>query len=198
ARTAHAEMAASFDEMAAADNNASGGAPGPAGFPAVARRLAAMLQRTAGMQLAFMALGGWDTHVNQGSVQGQLAQRLKPLGEGLAALADGLGPVWHDTVILVVSEFGRTVHENGNGGTDHGHGNVLWALGGPIKGGAVLGDWPGLAPGALYQGRDLAVTTDFRAVLASVLSGHMRLGAGEVRTVLPAAPTQRFGGLLRT
>ena len=110
-------------------------------------------------------MGGWDTHVNQGNHKGQLANRLRPLGEGLAGLARGSGEAWRDTVVVVLSEFGRTVRENGNGGTDHGHGNVIWVLGGALQGGRVYGDWPGLAPAQLYQKRDLAVTTDFRAAL---------------------------------
>ncbi len=135
-----------------------------------------------------IGLGGWDTHVNQGNHKGQLAGRLRPLGEGLAALARGLGEAWRDIIIVVLSEFGRTVRENGNGGTDHGHGNVIWVLGGPVKGGRVYGDWPGLMPAQLYQRRDLAVTTDFRTVIAAILERHVRLGDRQLEAVLPGAP----------
>ena len=140
------------------------------------------------IRLAVVGLGGWDTHINQGNQKGQLANRLRPLGEGFAALAKGSGEAWHDTVILVMSEFGRTVRENGNSGTDHGHGNVIWMLGGPVKGGQVYGDWPGIAPGQLYQKRDLAVTTDFRTALAVILERHMRLTDRQLDAVVPGAP----------
>jgi uncharacterized protein (DUF1501 family) len=135
-----------------------------------------------------IGLGGWDTHVNQGNHKGQLAGRLRPLGEGLAVLARGLGEAWRDTIIVVLSEFGRTVRENGNGGTDHGHGNVIWVLGGSVKGGRVYGDWPGLMPAQLYQRRDLAVTTDFRTAITAILERHMRLGDRQLEAVLPDAP----------
>jgi len=112
-------------------------------FPAEAARLAHLLSQDRHIRLVFLSLGGWDTHVKQGKAKGQLANRLQPLGEGLLALARGLGNAWDDTVIVVLSEFGRRVRENGNGGTDHGHGNVIWVLGGGVRGGRVYGDWPG-------------------------------------------------------
>lgn len=168
-------------EMQAANN----GAPLPNGFPDDATRLATLMRNDSRVQLAFMALGGWDTHANQGASKGQLANRLNPLGQGLAALANRLGPVLDDTVVVVMSEFGRTVRENGNGGTDHGHGNVMWLLGGPVAGGKVHGRWPGLASGALYEGRDLAVTTDFRQVLAEVAQKHLSLPEAIVQGVFP-------------
>ena len=133
-------------------------------------------------------LGGWDTHINQGNHKGQLADHLRPLGEGLAALARAAGEAWHDTIVVVLSEFGRTFRENGNRGTDHGHGNVIWILGGAVSGGRVYGDWPGLAPAQLYQKRDLAVTTDFRTVLAAILERHIGLADRQLEAVLPGAP----------
>jgi uncharacterized protein (DUF1501 family) len=163
------------------------GAP-PASFPGQATRLAKLLRRDPGIRLGFFALGGWDTHVNQGSSSGPLANRLRPLGEGIAALADGLGAAWRDTVIVVLSEFGRTVAENGDGGTDHGHGNVIWVAGGGIAGARVYGDWPGLEPERLYQRRDLAVTTDFRHALAVLLKGHFGFSADRLATVFPGLP----------
>lgn len=182
-------------EMAAANN----GAPLPNGFPADAARLAKLMRNDPRVQLAFMAVGGWDTHANQGAATGQLANRLQPLGQGLASLAQGLGPVFEDTVVLVMSEFGRTVRQNGNGGTDHGHGNVVWALGGPVAGGKVHGRWPGLEPQALYEGRDLAVTTDFRAVLAKVASRHLGLADPQLAALLPGfqAPVDLRMDLIR-
>jgi len=190
-RQAHAEVMSSLDagamdasmqaEMQAANN----GAPLPNGFAEDASRLATLMRNDARVQLAFMALGGWDTHANQGGAKGQLSNRLAPLGQGLAALASRLGPVLDDTVVVVMSEFGRTVHENGNGGTDHGHGNVMWLLGGPVVGGKVHGHWPGLASTALYEGRDLAVSTDFRQVLAEVLQRHLAVPSTQLRDVFP-------------
>jgi uncharacterized protein (DUF1501 family) len=140
------------------------------------------------IRLALVSLGGWDTHVRQGNHAGQLAERLRPLGDGLAAFAKALGADWQDTAIVVLSEFGRTVHENGDGGTDHGHGNVVWVLGGAVQGGRVYGEWPGLAPDALYENRDLAVTTDFRTVIGSVLGQHMKLPQSALARVFPNAP----------
>jgi uncharacterized protein (DUF1501 family) len=171
-------------EMRRADN----GAPQPTGFPAEAARLAHLIAQNRHIRLAFLSLGGWDTHVNQGKARGQLANRLKPLGDGLAALAKGLGAAWDDTVAVVLSEFGRTVRENGNGGTDHGHGNVIWVMGGSIRGGRVYGEWPGLAPAQLYKGRDLAVTTDYRSVLTAILERHFGLDDRQLAQMFPGLP----------
>ncbi|MES1162642.1 MAG: DUF1501 domain-containing protein, partial [Rhizobacter sp.] len=168
-------------EMQAASN----GAPLPNGFPDNAARLATLMRNDPRVQLAFMDLGGWDTHANQGAASGQLANRLGPLGQGLSALATRLGPVWNDTVVVVMSEFGRTVRQNGNGGTDHGHGNVMWLLGGRVAGGKVHGRWPGLDERALHEGRDLAVTTDFRQVLADLSERHLRLPDARLAEVFP-------------
>jgi uncharacterized protein (DUF1501 family) len=170
---------------------ADGGAPPPAGFPGQAARLAALMRKDAGIRLAVVALGGWDTHVIQGNHKGQLANRLRPLAEGLVALARGSGEAWRHTIVVVLSEFGRTVRENGNGGTDHGHANVIWILGGAVQGGRVYGDWPGLASAQLYQRRDLAVTTDYRTALALILDRHMRLTDSLIEAVLPGAPPMR-------
>jgi uncharacterized protein (DUF1501 family) len=184
----------SRQQMAAAGGDdkeqmlANGGAPLPNGFPTDAARLAKMMRTDSTIRLGFFALGGWDTHINQGGSEGQLANHLKPLGEGLAALAKGLGPAFNDSLVLVMSEFGRTVHENGNGGTDHGHGNVLWALGGGVAGGRVYGAWPGLGGDRLYQQRDLAVTTDFRLALGPSVARHLRLPEGAIAALFPDLP----------
>ncbi|MGH7933266.1 MAG: DUF1501 domain-containing protein, partial [Candidatus Binataceae bacterium] len=167
---------------------ADAGAPSPVGFSQDTDRLARLIARDHSIRLAFMALGGWDTHVNQGNDRGQLPNHLKPLGDGLASFARALGPAYADTVILVISEFGRTVHENGNAGTDHGHGNVMWVMGGPVRGCKVWGHWPGLAPAELYQERDLAVTTDFREPVSDILRTHMRLNESQTAAVFPNAP----------
>lgn len=193
AQATHKEMLASMDEeMRMAD----GGAPLPNGFPADADRLGKLMRNNPKVQFAFMALGGWDTHANQGNATGQLANRLSPLGQGLVALARRLGPVFDDTTIVVMSEFGRTVHQNGNNGTDHGHGNVMWLLGGPVAGGKVYGDWQGLGEAQLYEGRDVPVTTDFRSVLAQVLERHVRLSDRQLSTVFPVVPERAFDARL--
>lgn len=163
-----------------------------------AARLGALLRRAEGVRAAFLPVGGWDTHVNQGGVRGALADRLGALAASLDALARGLGDRLDDTVVLVMSEFGRTVRQNGTRGTDHGHGNAMWLLGGPVDGGRVHGEWPGLESSALHEGRDLAVTTDFRQVIAEVLEKHLRLDDRAIARVLPdgAGPGDRRG-LLR-
>jgi len=168
---------------------ANAGASGPRGFSDDADRLAKLIRRDPGIRIAFLALGGWDTHVNQGGATGQLAGHLKPLGEGLAHFAEALGPAYGDTVIVVISEFGRTMHQNGNGGTDHGHGNVMWVMGGPVRGQRIYGRWPGLSNGELYQERDLAVTTDFRDPLAMILRSHMGLQDAQLMKVFPGRPS---------
>ena len=138
-----------------------------------------------------MALGGWDTHVNQGNSQGRLAKNLDNLGIGLATLVKNLGAVYQNTAIVVMSEFGRTVGQNNNGGTDHGHGNVMWVLGGNIQGGKIYGEWPGLNSTQLYQDRDLAITTDFRDVISILLERHLSLNTEKLNQVLPNyIPTQ--------
>jgi uncharacterized protein (DUF1501 family) len=189
-RQARAQLVA---DLAAERRLADGGAPPPRSFPAQAGRLAYLIRRDPGIRLAFFALGGWDTHIEQGGGRGQLANRLRPLGDGIAALAAGLGDAWHETAVVVLSEFGRTAAENGDGGTDHGHGNVIWVAGGGIAGGRVYGDWPGLAPQQLYQRRDLAVTTDFRIVLAALLGRHLGLAAGPLAAVFPGLPAGSGG-----
>jgi uncharacterized protein (DUF1501 family) len=171
-RMARAELIAG---LVASPEPADSGAPAPNGYPAVASRLAGLMSHNRKIRVVVVSLGGWDTHVRQGNHTGQLAERLRPLGDGLAAFAEALGPVWQDTAVVVLSEFGRTVRENGDGGTDHGHGNVVWVLGGAVRGGRIYGEWPGLASDALYEGRDLAVTTDFRTVLAAVTARHLRV-----------------------
>ncbi|MFZ6645253.1 DUF1501 domain-containing protein [Undibacterium sp. TJN25] len=197
ARAFEDSKAAHKEVMSASMENemqmANGGAPLPNGFPDDASRLATLMRNDPKIQIAFMALGGWDTHANQGSAKGQLANRLNPLGLGLATLSRKLGPMFDDTTIVVMSEFGRTVRQNGNGGTDHGHGNVMWVLGGNVAGGKVYGDWRGLADAQLYEGRDVPVTTDFRQVLAQVCEKHLRLPDAHLAQVFPALPQAGVG-----
>jgi len=172
---------------------ANNGAPLPYGFAKDAQRLAKLMVKDPRIQLGFMDLGGWDTHVNQGGSKGQLARNLQQLGSGLASLVQGLGSAYPNTAIVVMSEFGRTVNENGNGGTDHGHGNVMWILGGKVRGGKVYGEWPGLAANQLYQNRDLAITTDFRDVITTILERHINLDETKLNQIFPSyAPTQKI------
>ena len=166
-------------------NNSYNGAPSVIGFANDTQRLARLMSNDSSIRLAFLAVGGWDTHVGEGSAKGQLANHLQALAEGLAALVQGLGRTYDDTAILVMSEFGRTFRENGNAGTDHGHGNVMWLMGGKVNGGKVYGDWPGLAGEQLYQNRDLAVTTDFRQVISTVLARHLHLPDNQLERVFP-------------
>ena len=192
-RAARQTLLADLDaEMKAANN----GAPTADNFLGEAMQLGRLMARDSSIQLAFLALGGWDTHVNQGSSQGQLAGRLRPLGQGLANLVQGLGDVYPESAIVVISEFGRTVRENGNGGTDHGHGNVMWVLGGKIKGGKVYGKWPGLDESQLHEKRDLAVTTDFRDVIATLLESHLGLDREKIDQVFPGYKFDRTIGLI--
>ncbi len=146
-------------------------------------QIAQLTKADLGLEVAFADLGGWDTHVNQGSAQGQLAARLDDFSRSIAALVTDLGDRMADTVVLTMSEFGRAVSENGNRGTDHGHGNAMMAIGGGIRGGKVYGKWPGLAVDRRYDRRDLAVTTDFRDVFAEVAVRH--LGLNDTTRVFP-------------
>jgi uncharacterized protein (DUF1501 family) len=147
------------------------------------RQVAQLIKANLGVEVAFADIGGWDHHVNEGSVQGQIANITREFSQAIAAFWTDLGDMAGDTVIVTMSEFGRTVRENGNRGTDHGHANVMFVLGGPVKGGRVYGHWPGLQQEHLYEGRDLAVTTDFRQVLSEAVYRH--LGNKELDKVFP-------------
>jgi uncharacterized protein (DUF1501 family) len=156
----------------------------PAGrFGASLAQIARLIKANIGLEIAFTQLDGWDTHVNEGGAAGQLANRLRVLADGVAAFYRDLGDQMDNVVLLTLSEFGRTARENGNRGTDHGHANVMFALGGRVRGGKVYGRWPGLAPEALYEGRDLDLTTDFRTVCGEVISRH--LGQRDLAKIFP-------------
>jgi uncharacterized protein (DUF1501 family) len=152
------------------------------------RQLAQLIKVNPGVQIAFADIGGWDHHVNEGGTQGQLANRLHEFSQALAAFWADLGDVAEHTVIVTMSEFGRSARENENRGTDHGHANVIFVLGGPVKGGKVYGRWPGLDQSQLYEGRDLAVTTDFRQVLGEAVYKH--LGNKSLDQVFPGFENQ--------
>jgi uncharacterized protein (DUF1501 family) len=146
-------------------------------------QIAQLIKADVGLEIAFADIGGWDTHVNQGSATGQLANRLDEFSKSINALVTDLGDRMDDVVILTMSEFGRTARQNGNGGTDHGHAGTMFVIGGSVQGHKVHGRWPGLAPEQLNEGRDLALTTDFRSVFAEVTSKH--LGATELSRIFP-------------
>jgi uncharacterized protein (DUF1501 family) len=148
-----------------------------AGYTAIANGTANLLLEPEGPRVAVLSFDGWDTHTNQGVEDGRLAGLLAALDDGLETLARGIEPIWGDTAIVVITEFGRTARANGNDGTDHGTGTVALLLGGAIAGGRVIADWPGLRPEQLLDGRDLYPTTDLRAVLMGVLRDHLGLSA---------------------
>jgi uncharacterized protein (DUF1501 family) len=159
------------------------------------RQIAQLTKANVGLEVAFADVGGWDTHVNQGSGQGQLAGRLDDFSRSIAALVRDLGDRMADTVVLTMSEFGRAVNENGNRGTDHGHGNAMMVIGGGVRGGHVYGTWPGLSVEKRYDRRDLAVTTDFRDVFGEIITKHLALN--DARQVFPGyhISDARFPGL---
>ncbi len=165
-------------------------------FPALARAAGELLHAPDGPRVAALEIGGWDTHAAQVP---RLAGVLKQLDAGLAGLKDGLGPVWRQTAVLVMTEFGRTARSNGTKGTDHGTATVAFVLGGAVAGGRVAGQWPGLGPGKLFEDRDLAPTTDLRSVAKGLLVGHLGVPDGALNAVFPgsesAQPMQR---LIRT
>jgi len=158
-------------------------------------QIAQLIKADVGLEIAFADVGGWDTHVNQGAATGQLAARLDDFATSIAALVTDLGDRMDDVLILTMSEFGRMAKENGNRGTDHGHAGALFVIGGDVKGGKVHGKWPGLATEQLYEGRDLALTTDFRSVFSEVTARH--LGATKLEGIFPGfAVKQGWLGLV--
>jgi uncharacterized protein (DUF1501 family) len=165
----------------------------------VALMAATLMRSDGGPQVAVMEAGGWDTHANQGGVKGTLAQRLTGLDNALRALADGLGPLWPQTAVLIVTEFGRTAAMNGTRGTDHGTGGCAFLVGGAVSGGRVIADWPGLARQALLDSRDLRPTADLRSLFKGVLDEHMHVDAKSLATrIFPDSSGARpLQGLMR-
>ncbi|MBY0409503.1 MAG: DUF1501 domain-containing protein, partial [Burkholderiaceae bacterium] len=161
------------------------------GFEGTARRMARLMQSRYG--IGFVDVGGWDTHVGQGAATGALANRFEELGRGLAGFADEMGPAWKSTVVVVVSEFGRTFRENGNRGTDHGHGSVYWVLGGGIAGGRVVGEQQALNATTLFQNRDYPVLNDYRSVLGGMFARMYGLGPAAIARVFPGASSTDLG-----
>ena len=146
-------------------------------------QIAQLIKAGVGLEIAFTDIGGWDTHVNQGNARGQLANLLGQFSSGLAALYQDLGQRMDDVMVLTMSEFGRTVRENGNRGTDHGHANAMFVMGNGVRGGQVYGKWPGLKGDQLYEGRDLALTTDFRDVFGEIATRHLH--ATDLKSIFP-------------
>ncbi|MEO8450466.1 MAG: DUF1501 domain-containing protein [Gemmatimonadota bacterium] len=160
-------------------------------------QIAQLIKSDLGVEIAFADAGGWDTHVNQGAAAGQLGARLADMAQALNAFATDLGTRMQDVVVLTMSEFGRTIHENGTSGTDHGHATAMLVLGGHVQGKQVAGRWPGLDPANRFEGRDLAVTTDFRDLFSEILTRH--LGARDLAQVFPGFEPEpkRWVGVLR-
>jgi uncharacterized protein (DUF1501 family) len=162
-------------------------------FTGAAETAARFLSAADGPRIGALGYNGWDTHANEGVIHGQLAGRLAGLDAAIKAFAEGMGPAWRETAVVIVTEFGRTVHVNGTDGTDHGTATVALLVGGAVKGGRVIADWPGLAEKSLYEGRDLKPTRDLRAVLKGALRDHLGIPAGvlasavfpESRTIVP-------------
>jgi uncharacterized protein (DUF1501 family) len=173
-------------------------APGANKIASTARMAAMLMSSEGGPEIAVIEASGWDTHANQGGAQGTLAQRLAALDDALRTLADGLGPLWRQTAVLVVTEFGRTVAVNGTRGTDHGTGGCAFLAGGAVRGGRVIADWPGLARGSLLDDRDLRPTIDLRSLFKGVLEEHLHIDARSATRIFPdskgAPPLQ---GLIR-
>jgi uncharacterized protein (DUF1501 family) len=166
------------------DYQPANGANYPKGrFATSLQQIAQMIKGNIGLEVAFLDIGGWDHHVNEGSVQGQLANLLREFGDSLAAFHKDMGDGMRDVTLVTMSEFGRTAAENGNRGTDHGHANCMFVMGGDVLGGKVYGKWPGLEREHLYEGRDLNVTTDFRQVLGELVQRH--LGNNDLKYVFP-------------
>ena len=163
---------------------ASGGAPSARSFATETRRIATLMRGQ--YRLGFVDVGGWDTHVNQGSTSGGLANNLRNLGEGLVAYADALGEEWNNTTVVVLSEFGRTFRENGDRGTDHGHGTVHWVLGGKVNGGRIAGEQVAVTPSSLLQHRDYPVLTNYRDLLGGLFGRIWGLSDGRLQAVFPA------------
>ncbi|QND55187.1 DUF1501 domain-containing protein (plasmid) [Phyllobacterium sp. 628] len=170
---------------------ASRGAVSPKGFELSARRIGRLMREQ--FNLGFVDVGGWDTHVNQGAASGYLADRLSELGRGLAGFAEEIGPQWQETVVVVVSEFGRTFRENGNRGTDHGHGSVYWVLGGGIKGGRIAGEQIAVDQSHLFQNRDYPVLTHYRSLLGGLFQRMYGLDQNGLQRVFATVQPRDLG-----
>jgi uncharacterized protein (DUF1501 family) len=172
-----------YQAIAAEMVNASRDAVSPKGFEAAAQRIGILMRDK--FNLGFVDVGGWDTHVNEGGAEGYLANRIAELGRGLVALKTALGPAWGQTIVVVVSEFGRTFRENGNRGTDHGHGSVYWVAGGAVNGGRIAGNQAPVTRAGLFQDRDYPVLNDYRAMIGGIVMKAYGLSATQTANVFP-------------
>jgi uncharacterized protein (DUF1501 family) len=173
-----------YKEVTAEMQEANRNAVSPKGFELAARRIGGLMKSR--FNLGFVDVGGWDTHVNEGGASGYLAGRLGELGHGLAGFAEAIGPAWNETIVVVLSEFGRTFRENGDRGTDHGHGSVYWVMGGSLKGGRLVGEEVKVEPKTLFQNRDFPVLNEYRAVLGGLFRGIYGLQADRLAKVFPS------------
>jgi uncharacterized protein (DUF1501 family) len=178
-------------EMAGEMEAASRGAIAAKGFALEARRIARLMRER--VTLGFIDVGGWDTHVGEGGATGQLATKLGELGKGLSLFADEMGPQWNNTAVVVVSEFGRTFRENGNRGTDHGHGSAYWVLGGGVKGGRIAGEQVAVNASTLFQNRDYPVLNEYRALFGGLFKRMYGLNDAQLATVFPGASARDLG-----
>ena len=178
-------------ELASEMDASSRSAVSAKGFELEARRIAKLMRDN--YNLGFIDVGGWDTHVGQGGATGYLASRFDELGHGLAAFAQEMGPVWKQTTVVVLSEFGRTFRQNGNRGTDHGHGSVHWVLGGSVRGGRVVGEQVAVERRSLFQDRDYPVLNEYRAVLGGLFQRQYGLSASQLDIVFPGAKARDLG-----
>jgi uncharacterized protein (DUF1501 family) len=178
-------------EMAAEMDAASRNAISAKGFELEARRIAKLMKGR--YNLGFVDVGGWDTHVAQGGATGQLANRFEELGRGLAAYAQEMGSRWRETTVVVLSEFGRTFRQNGNNGTDHGHGSVYWVLGGGLRGGQVAGEQVPVTAANLFQNRDYPVLNEYRSLFGGLLARQFGLSPAQLATVFPGAEPRELG-----
>ena len=185
------EVAQTMEELSEEMRTASRDALSIKGFELEAERIARLMRDT--YRIGFVDVGGWDTHVNQGAAQGALATNLTGLGRGLAVFAQSLGPEWRNTVVVVLSEFGRTFRENGNRGTDHGHGSVYWVLGGAVAGGRIAGEQQPLERVNLFQDRDCPVLNDYRALLGGLFRSMWGLTPGQSAEIFPQATPAGLG-----
>ena len=177
-----------YEKISAEMQAANRGAVSPKGFEQAGERIGLLMRDK--FNLGFVDVGGWDTHVNEGGAQGYLAGRLGELGRGLAAMSNTLGPAWDDSVVIVVSEFGRTFRENGDRGTDHGHGSVYWVMGGKVKGGRIAGEQVAVSEATLFQNRDYPVLNDYRPMIGGVLRTVYGMTPAQIATVFPGVRAQ--------
>ncbi|HLH93622.1 MAG TPA: DUF1501 domain-containing protein [Xanthobacteraceae bacterium] len=173
-----------YKEVTAEMQEANRNAVSPKGFELAARRIGGLMKSR--FNLGFVDVGGWDTHVNEGGATGYLAGRLGELGRGLAGFAEAIGPAWNDSVVVVISEFGRTFRENGDRGTDHGHGSVYWVMGGAVKGGRMVGEQVKVEQASLFQNRDYPVLNEYRAMLGGIFHRIYGLAPDRLQKIFPA------------